>query len=77
MSDLGLINKITSGYVVQTYDPKQHKYISQRFVPTDTVSYEYFDGITGMPVSCDTVHHLSSEFEKHGSYLPFDMIQPD
>jgi hypothetical protein len=68
------INKVTTGFVVQVFDTKIGKYVSQSFIAADPVDYESEKG-----------ESLSSTFlESFGigpnttePYFPFDMVQPD
>lgn len=55
------VNKITPGYVIQTYDDKG-QCLSQEFVAGDPVDWETQEGIT-----IDPPEH---------EYQPFDMVQP-
>ena len=61
-----IINKITTGYVIQCFDTKTDEYIGQSFIAGDIVDYEKPDGA---PVESE------KQIEKLG-YLPFDMVQP-
>lgn len=58
-----LVKKITTGYVLQVYDTKLGKFVSQEFVASDIVDHE---DLLGNPVEEDLVP----------DYLPFDMVQP-
>ena len=55
------VNKITVGYVVQTYNTDTHTFEAQEFVAGDQVEYEDEAGETVAPFD---------------DYLPFDMTQP-
>lgn len=57
-----LINKFTSGFVVQTYDPETKKWISQEFIASEEVYFEYAS--TGLP---------APEFDDE---LMMNMVQP-
>ena len=63
-----LINKITTGFVIQTFDTEKGRFISQEFVAGDFVEYEKKDGEPCEP----------SLWEVDGKEvsLPFDMQQP-
>jgi len=65
------INKITTGFVIQTFDTETKKYTAQEFVAGDHVEYETLDGssIDPVEVGMQTVEGLEP-------YLPFDMVQP-
>lgn len=54
--------KITTGFVVQTYDGD--KCVSQEFIAGDQVDYEDENGET---IDVDTTNE---------QYQPFDMVQP-
>ena len=69
------INKITNGFVVQTFDTVKMGYVSQNFTAGD-VEYEH-DDETGTPLDQTEAAELGMEFEDGSEpYLPFDMIQP-
>lgn len=57
-----LINKITTGFVVQQYDTEQGRFISQEFVAGNEVEYE----CDGAPLEGDI-----------DDYLAFEMVQPN
>lgn len=56
------VNKITMGYVIQTFDTKTKKCIAQSFIAGDQVEWENEDRET-----------ISAKWDL---YYPFDMIQP-
>ena len=58
------INKITTGFVIQTYDGKTGRCVGQEFVAGDEVKYEDQNG--------ESVDWS----EKADAYQPFDMVQP-
>lgn len=60
-----IIKKITTGFVVQTYDTKLKRFINQEFVAGDPVEHE---DEKGNPVSNKAIMAMP--------YLPFDMKQP-
>jgi hypothetical protein len=62
-----IINKITTGFVVQQYDTDLQTWISQEFVAGDQCDYENEDGD---PVPSD-------EMGDPEPYLPFEMVQPE
>ncbi len=70
-----LINKITTGFVIQTYDTDKGEYISQEFKAGDQVDYE---GNNGESLSINALSNLGfGPFADSGEpYLPFDMVQP-
>jgi len=64
-----MLKKVTVGFVIQTFDPKTKKFVSQEFICGDDVSYEDEDG------------NVVDEDEFKGEdgkedYLPFDMVPP-
>jgi hypothetical protein len=63
-----LVNKITTGFVIQTFDSETNKFICQQFVAGDECKYENTDG-----------EHV--DFDSLGipeiPYLPYDMVSPD
>mgnify|MGYP003343097949 CR=1 FL=1 len=62
------INKITTGFVIQTFDTEKNEWVSQEFVAGDTVDYETEHG--------EVIDSGHSFFENE-PYLPFDMVKPD
>lgn len=62
----GLIKKITTGFVVQTWDDVEKKWISQEFVAGDQVDWEEDDGT---PIDIDD--------KGEPPYHPFHMVQPE
>ncbi len=60
------INKITTGFVIQTFDTKSGKFVSQQFTAGDDVCWETLDG---RPMD-------GQDVEKEAGYLAFDMMQP-
>jgi hypothetical protein len=62
-----IVNKITHGYVVQTFDTTTKKFTSQEFIVGDDCIYE---DRRGNPI--DVV-----KFPSVGdAYLPYEMVQP-
>ncbi len=57
-----IVKKITTGFVIQTFDTKTGKFVSQEFIAGDQVDFE------------DKKGNAVEEFD---NYLPFDMVQPD
>lgn len=69
-----LINKITTGFVIQTYDTDKKEYSEQEFFAGDEVNYELPNG-----ESADWAEMGKVGFGPHAEeepYLPFDMVQP-
>ncbi len=64
-----LINKITTGFVIQEFDTDKGKYVSQQFVAGNPVEYE---DKSGNPVDSS----LMQSEDGTEPYLPFDMQQP-
>ena len=64
-----MLKKITSGFVVQVFDPELKRFVSQSFVAGEA-DYEDEDGV---PVDCD---EFADEDGKE-AYCPFNMVQPD
>ena len=58
------INKVTPGFVIQTYDTKTGRCIEQSFVASDDIAYE---DANGDPVDWR---------EKEDAYQPFELVQP-
>lgn len=63
-----LINKITHGYVVQTYNTVTKEFVHQEFIAND--EYE-----------CETTAGEAVDFDSFGIppedlYLPYEMVQP-
>jgi len=56
------IKKITTGFVIQTFDTELGKFTDQEFIAGDEVAFENQYG-------------RAVEDETEG-YLPFDMVQP-
>lgn len=66
-----IIKKITTGFVIQSYDTEKKKYIHQEFIAGDEVDYEDEEG----NIVCPTT--MLGEGEEFEPYLPFDMVQPE
>ena len=64
------INKITTGFVIQTYDTVLQKWTGQEFVAGDQTDYE--EAGTGAILTPAEIWPGSPE-----PYLPFVMRQPD
>lgn len=66
-----IVNKITTGFVIQQYDLEQNQCLSQEFIAGDDVTYEdqngeiIDDGYSGGDVMVEIL-----------PYQPFDMVQP-
>jgi hypothetical protein len=63
-----LVNKVTTGFVVQVFDTDLKRFVSQEFTAGEQTDYE--DRL-GNPMD-------KAVFEADGkeAYLPFDMVQP-
>lgn len=62
-----IVQKITTGFVVQTFDTEQRKFIGQEFVAGDQVEVE----VNGESIDSSEVEGLDE------TYLSFDMLQPN
>lgn len=60
-----IINKITTGIVIQQYDTEQGRFVGQEFWTGDKVWYECEDGSTHENID-----------EVVDDYLAFEMVQP-
>ena len=65
-----LIYKFTTGFVKQTFDTEQGKFVSQEFTAGDCVEYEDEHQFPVFP------ERFKDENGKK-CYLPFDMVQPE
>ena len=63
-----IINKITLGWVWQSFDTDTKQYTEQCFVAGDDVAYEENDGNI-----CPSIEEAIGDTEP---YLPFEMVQP-
>lgn len=63
-----LINKVTTGYVIQTFDTELKRFIKQKFIAGDECSYETESG--------EAVESELLEVNGEEVYLPFKMLQP-
>ncbi len=63
-----LVKKVTVGFVVQVFDTKTKRFISQEFVAGDQCDYEDENG--------KPVDKKALEVDGTEAYLPFDMVQP-
>ena len=63
-----LINKITTGFVIQVFDTELKRFVSQEFMAGDDCQYEDKDG--------EPVDRKLLETDGKEAYLPFDMVQP-
>jgi hypothetical protein len=64
------VNKITTGFVIQTYDTDTKEWISQEFVAGTAVDYENQE--TGEPLA----HNDMAYDAVFDEYLYFRMVQP-
>lgn len=73
-----IINKITYGFVVQTFDTDLGTFISQEFVGSDDREWEYADyEQEDVDDGKDPVDVVTKDGEDEEPYLNFDMVQPD
>lgn len=63
-----ILNKITHGFVIQSYDTKEQKWIGQDFVAGDDVEWEKEGGFL--------IPHGEVPEDVLNNYLPFHMEQP-
>jgi hypothetical protein len=68
------INKITTGFVVQTWDTELKKWISQEFLAGDEINYEKADGDAADPIEPREVWPGWPDTEP---CLPFEMKPPE
>jgi hypothetical protein len=59
-----IVKKITTGFVIQTYDTKKEKFTAQEFIAGDEVAWE----ADGDPMV---------DGDEPDAYLNFDMVQPN
>jgi hypothetical protein len=69
-----IINKITPGFVTQTFNTTTKQFVSQTFTAGNTVDYEDQFGDTLSPEKMKQ-HGFGPDVETE-PYLPFDMLQP-
>ena len=70
------IQKITSGFVIQTFDTDAQSWVSQEFVAGDECDYEVV-GDDGIPDIISTEQFMSHVKGENEPYLLYDMVQPD
>jgi hypothetical protein len=63
-----LVNKITTGFVIQTFDTEKKRFVSQEFVAGDQVDYEHKEGEPCEPSLL--------EVDGKEAVLAFEMKQP-
>ena len=70
-----IINKVTTGFVIQSFDTDEQMFISQSFVAGYPVEYEDAEGnrVDDEEMAKVNFGPLASE----EPYLPFAMVQPD
>ncbi len=72
-----IYKKITTGFVVQTFDTAQNKYTNQYFVAGDQVDYEDNNGNLLGKGQLDLLGYQGfGPYSEVEPYLPFDMVQP-
>ena len=70
-----MINKITPGFVCQTFNTETGKYVSQEFVAGAEVEYE--SESHSLPNNAELANMgFGPEAPNGEPYLPFDMVQP-
>lgn len=65
-----ILYKITHGFVSQTFDTEQQKFVEQRFTAGDDVAYE---NAVGSSIDPDDEEETQAILN---AYQPFDMVQP-
>lgn len=65
-----LINKVTVGFVVQTFDTDKQAFVSQEFVASTECTYEVEGDEINVSDFTDRV------IGGNEPYLPFEMVQP-
>ena len=65
-----LINKITIGFVIQSFDTEKEEWVGQEFVAGDEVTYE--DSNTGEEILCEEIPFCLDV----KPCLSLEMIQP-
>lgn len=68
-----IIYKITTGFVIQTFDTDKSAYIEQVFVAGNPVDYE---DVEGNHLSDDLMREKGFGPHTEEPYLPFEMVQP-
>lgn len=63
-----IVNKITSGFVTQSFDTETKKWVSQEFTAGDECQYEDQQGNAVAPALL--------EVDGKEAYLPFEMVDP-
>ena len=72
-----IINKITTGFVIQTFDTEKKQYVRQKFIAGDEVTYEDGTGAEAVPPTDEEMAEVNFGPEaKEEPYLPFNMVQP-
>jgi hypothetical protein len=56
-----IVNKITTGFVIQRFDTETRQFVAQEFIAGDQVDFE---------------NEYSEPVESFDEYLPFEMKQP-
>jgi len=62
-----MLKKVTTGFVIQDFDEKTGKCVSQKFIAGNIVNWGNDSGDWGID------HPSDEKFE----YFPFDMVQPE
>ena len=70
-----IINKITTGFVIQQWDTKKKAWVSQEFTAGDQCDYENVYGDTSTEGG-DSFQDLLVDKDGNEPYLPFDMVNP-
>jgi hypothetical protein len=64
-----ILNKITIGYVIQSYDTDKRKFVSQEFIASDDTAYETADG--------DEINQKDFEDRADDATLLIELKQPE
>lgn len=64
------IKKVTTGFVIQTYDTEKKKFVAQEFVASGECDYEKENGD-------EADSSLLNDANGDEMYLPFEMKQPN
>jgi hypothetical protein len=70
-----IINKITTGFVIQQFDTDTGKFVGQSFTACSEVAYE---NVAGETIEDDVMAPLGFGPDAEDEpYMPFDMKQPE
>jgi len=66
-----IIKKVTTGFVIQSWDIQLEQWVSQEFIAGDQVAYEIDDKYE------DAAEFVQSFMPDPEPYLPFNVVQPE